>query len=261
MSSLLELEHVGRHHGHAPSHPEGHPPLRGAGKRGAPKEHLAGSAHERTILRDACLKLDGGELVVIWGLRRCGRSTLLRIAAGIERADSGQVRFAGHELNGAGSLALGGGIGYCTSASLDAPSVLDELLLGQLARGVRRPLARARAYTALARVGAADCAARALHELDGAEKLRVGLARALTLEPSLLVIDDPVRGVDLLQRDSILSLLRSLADEGLAVLISTDEATALAGADRALSLSDGVLRGASAPELAEVLPLRRRASA
>jgi energy-coupling factor transporter ATP-binding protein EcfA2 len=233
--SLFELEHVGRRH--------------------------RNGAHERTILRDVSLELDGGELVAIWGLRRCGRSTLLRIAAGIEPTDSGRVRFAGRELSGAGGLELGGGIGYCARASLDAPSVLDELLLGQLARGVRGPLARARAYTAMARVGAADCAPRALHELDGAEALRVALARALALEPSLLVVDDPVRGVDLLQRDSILALLRSLADDGVAVLIGTDEATALAGADRALSLSDGVLRGASAPELAEVLPLRRRASA
>ncbi len=233
--SLLALEHVARGH-----------------RRGQ---------RERTILRDISFELDAGELIAIWGLRRCGRSTLLRIAAGIEPADSGLVRFAGRQLAGAGSLALGGGIGYCTRVSLDAPSVLDELLLGQLARGMRRALARARAYTALARVGAADCAARALHELDGAEELRVALARALVLEPSLLVIDDPVRCVDLLQRDSILALLRSLADEGIAVLISTDEATALAGADRALSLSDGMLRGAGAPALAEVLPLRRRASA
>jgi energy-coupling factor transporter ATP-binding protein EcfA2 len=240
--SLLALEHVGRRHRH--------PPSRGAG-----------GTHERTILRDVSLELETGELVAIWGLRRCGRSTLLRIAAGIEPTDAGCVRFAGRELSGAGRLELGGGIGYCARASLDAPSVLDELLLGQLARGVRGPLARARAYTALARVGAADCAPRALHELDGAEELRVALARALALEPSLLVIDDPVRGVDLLQRDAILGLLRSLADEGIAVLTSTDEATALAGADRALSLSDGVLRGASVPELAEVLPLRRRASA
>jgi energy-coupling factor transporter ATP-binding protein EcfA2 len=236
--SLLALEHVGRCHRN--------PPSRGTS-----------GAHERTILRDVSLELDSGELVAIWGLRRCGRSTLLRIAAGIEPADSGRVCFTGQELSGAGSLVLGGGIGYCARASLDAPSVLDELLLGQLARGARQPLARARAYTALARVGAADCAPRALHELDGAEQLRVALARALALGPSLLVIDDPVRGVDVLQRDSILSLLRSLADEGIAVLISTDEATALAGADRALSLADGVLRGASAPEWAQVLPLRR----
>ncbi len=217
-------------------------------------------AHERVVLDGVSLALEAGELLAVWGLRRSGRSTLLRVAAGIEPADSGSVRFAGRPLGG-GGLTLGGGIGYCAHASLDAPCVLDELLLGQLARGVRGQLARARIYTALARVGAADCGARAPHELDGAEQLRVALARALALNPSLLVIDDPVRGVDLLERDSILALLRSLADEGIAVLISTDEATALAGADRALSLADGVLRGSTAPELAQVLPLRRQASA
>jgi ABC-type taurine transport system ATPase subunit len=232
--SLLALEHVARGH-----------------RRGR---------RERAILRDVCLQLDAGEMVAVWGLRRCGRSTLLRVAAGIEPVDSGRVLFAGRPLAGA-RLALGGGIGYCARASLDAPSVLDELLLGQLARGVRGRLARTRAYTELARVGAADCAKRAPHELDGAEQLRVAIARALALAPSLLVVDDPVRGVDLLARDAILALLRSLADEGMAVLIATDEATALAGADRALSLSGGVLRGVRTPELAEVLPLRRKASA
>ncbi len=82
------------------------------------------------------------------------------------------------------------------------------------------------------------------------------------LSPSLLVVENPTGGVDLLARDSILALLRSLADEdGMAVLIGTGDATALAGADRALSLTDGVLRGSAFPELAPVVELRRRASA
>jgi putative ABC transport system ATP-binding protein len=232
--SLLVLEHVARGH-----------------RRGEQKH---------SILRDVSLELQAGELVAVWGLRRCGRSTLLRIAAGIEPADAGSVRFAGHELSGSAAQ-LGDGIGYCARTSLDAPGVLDALLLGQLARGVRGPLARVRALAALARVGAPDCASRTPHELDGAEELRVAVARALVLDPALLVIDDPVRGVDLLERDSILALLRSLADDGIAVLISTDEATALAGADRAMSLYDGVLGGSSAVELAQVLPLRRAANA
>jgi ABC-type sugar transport system ATPase subunit len=62
--------------------------------------------------------------------------------------------------------------------------------------------------------------------------------------------------VDLLQRDGILSLLRSLADDGVAVLASTGESTALRGADRTLTLSEGELRGPPARGLATVLPLR-----
>jgi energy-coupling factor transporter ATP-binding protein EcfA2 len=222
-------------------------------------------AHERVVLFDVSLALDAGELVAIWGLRRCGRSTLLRVAAGIEPPDSGVVRFAGRDLAGSAGNALGGGIGYCRHGSREGRGrgrgVLEELLVGALACGIPRRIARARVFEALARVYAEDCAPRALHELDSAETLRVAVARALILGPALLVIDDPVRGVDLLERDAILGLLRSLADEGIAVLVSATEATALAGADRALSLAGGKLRGSTAPELATVVPLRRRASA
>jgi ABC-type sugar transport system ATPase subunit len=79
------------------------------------------------------------------------------------------------------------------------------------------------------------------------------------LSPSLLVVDEPTKGVDLLQRDEILLLLRSLAEEGITVLASTGEGTGLSGAHRPLSLGDGALRGNLAPGLAPVVPLRRMA--
>ena len=219
-------------------------------------------AHERVVLREVSLALEDGELLAVWGVRHSGRSTLLRIAAGIEPADSGVVRFAGEPLP-SGAQLLGTGIGYChrIARASEAHGVLDELIVGQLARGVTRRGARARALSALERSGAAHCGAHSLSELDGADAVRVAIAGALVLNPALLVIEEPTSGVDLLERDAILALLRSLADEGLAVLISAGEATALSGADRAVSLADGVLRGSLAPELAQVLPLPlRRAS-
>ncbi|HXP99875.1 MAG TPA: ATP-binding cassette domain-containing protein [Solirubrobacteraceae bacterium] len=234
--SLLELEHVSHRY-----------------RRGA---------HERVVLDDISLTLEAGELLAVWGLRRSGRSTLLRVAAGIEPPDTGVVRFEGQDL-ARGPDALGIGIGYCRSAPLDgeARGVLDELIAGQLARGVPHPEAQSRAFAALERTGAVGCAPHGLHELDGGESVRVCLARTLTLDPSLIVIDEPTKGVDLLERDAILALLRSLADEGIALLVSASEATALSGADRALSLSDGELRGSLRPELALVVPLRSGARA
>lgn len=219
-------------------------------------------AHESIVLDGVSLAIEEGELLAVWGLRRSGRSTLLRVAAGVEPPDRGVVRFRGKDLRRHGD-ALGSGIGYCRPAYGDgeARGVLDELIAGQLARGVAQPAAQSRAYAALDRVGASDCAGRGLHELDGGESVRVAIARALALGPALLVIDEPTKGVDLLERDTILLLLRSLADEGIALLVSVGEATALSGADRALALSDGVLRGSLSPELATVVPLRRRASA
>lgn len=229
--------------------------------QGVARRHRQG-LHERVVLRDISLELERGELLAVWGQRLSGRSTLLRIAAGIEPPDSGTVRFDGHELS-RGADALGSGIGYCRRAvrPAEARGVLDELTIGQLARGVRRSRARKRAWAALERTGASDSAALGSHELDSAEAVRVTLARALVLEPSLLVIDEPTEGVDLLERESIMALLRSLAGEGTAILMATGETAALSGCDRALSLADGELHGSVGPELAPVVPLRRRASA
>ncbi|HEY1687477.1 MAG TPA: ATP-binding cassette domain-containing protein [Solirubrobacteraceae bacterium] len=223
---------------------------------------LEGSkGRETLLLNDVSLEIDPGELVAVWGKRRSGRSTLLRVVAGMQRPDSGVVRFAGREL--AGSGALGEGIGFCGGGlrATDGWQVLEQMVGTQLARGVPQPAARSRALNALERTGAGHCADRRQYELRGGDAVRTMLAIALATEPQLLVLDDAITGVDLLERDEILLLLRSLADEGLAVLTSTDEGTGLSGADRALALSEGRLRGSVAPRLAPVVPLRRAAGA
>jgi ABC-type multidrug transport system ATPase subunit len=215
----------------------------------------------RLLLDDICLDLDGGELVAIWGKRRSGRSSLLRLACGLTQPDGGAVRFDGRELRG--PAAIGDEIAYCAGGFHvgEAWPVQRQLVEVQLARGVPRRHARRRADDAQERAGAHKVAGRLLRTLRGAEQVRAMLALALTSAPRLLLVDDVVAGVELVERRAILNLLRSLADDGLAVLTSTDETPALAGADRALTLSEGRLLGRVAPELADVVPLRASASA
>ncbi len=215
----------------------------------------------RLLLDDICLEVDVGELVAIWGKRRSGRSSLLHLACGLAQPDGGGVRFEGRQLHG--PTAFGDGIAYCADGFhvADAWPVERELVEVQLARGVSRRQARGRAYVALERTGAHELAGRLLRTLRGAERARAMLALALTSAPRLLLVDDVVAGVELVERRAILRLLRSFADDGLAVLTSTDETPALAGADRALTLSEGRLHGRLAPELAEIVPLRASASA
>jgi putative ABC transport system ATP-binding protein len=216
-------------------------------------------AQERVALHDVSLEIEAGELVAVWGRRRSGRSTLLRVVAGLEAPDEGLVSFEGHELSNPDSESLRGGIRYCrkTFRPAEGQLVLDQLITGQLTRGVALALARSRARKALERVGAGQCAALRPGELDNTEVVRVVIARALTHQPRLLVVDEPTLGVDLLERDQILLLLRSLADEGIAVLTSAGETSCLSGADRALSLGSGELHGElSTSELAPVVPLR-----
>jgi ABC-type multidrug transport system ATPase subunit len=229
--SLLELDHVSKRYEHG--------------------------ARNVEVLCDVSLEVHERELVAVWGTPRSGRSTLLRIAGGIEAPDSGAVRFRGRAL-AVGTGPIAGGIAYCQPAlrSLEGQLVMDELIAAQLALGIRASGAKLRAEETLERVGARHCQTRRPLELDRAEEVRVSIARALLQSPSLLLIDEPIKGVDPLERDKILALLRSLTDQGMAVLMSTDKGIGLFGTHRALSLGEGRLRGDVTPEVAEVVPLR-----
>ncbi len=233
--SLLELEHVSKRYGRRTG--------------------------ERVALRDVSLRIDTGELVAVWGRRHSGRSTLLRVAAGVEASDEGVVRFAGHNLADHSADACDGGIGYCQRSFRPGEGrlVLDQILVRLLARGASPSSAASQAHAALIRAGAERCAGLEPDDLDGAEAVRVAIARALAGNPRLLVIDEPTKGVELLERDSILLLLRSLANEGVAVLMSAGEASCLSGVDRGLTIGGGELHGRPSSELAPVLPLRRAA--
>jgi ABC-type multidrug transport system ATPase subunit len=218
-------------------------------------------ASMRLALRDVSFTIEAGELVGVWGRRRSGRSTLLRIASGIERPDEGSVRFDDLDLYGRRSRGPEA-IGYCrtTFRASEGQFVLDLLLLGQLSRGVRASLARERATAALRRVGVEAAAGFRPSDLDGTERVRVSIARALVRQPKMLVIDEPTIGVDLRARDAILSLLRSLADDGIAVLTSATDTSGLVNVDQGLMLSDGELSGAASADPASVVPLFRARS-
>lgn len=211
---------------------------------------------EYVALRGVSLELDAGELVSVWGLRRSGRTTLLRTAAGIELPDSGSVHFRGRQLSAGGDGILGVEIGYANAQFMPTQgrTVVDHVAVGLLAHGVPVERARSRAYEALSRVDAASCADVEPRLLDSAEMMRASIARVMTLEPELLLLDEPINGVDLLQRDQILGLIRSLADDGTAVLMTTGDVVTIA--DRMLAIDGGELRGDVTPEVADVVPLR-----
>lgn len=218
-----------------------------------------GAGVQSTIaLREVSFSIEAGELVSIWGRRRSGKSSLLRIAAGIEPPDEGRVLLEGRDLEELPSRGLDA-ICWCRTSFRPAEGqlVLDQLLLGQLSRGIKPPEARARAVEALRQTAAEELIGIRCSDLDPAERVRVAIARALVRDPRLLVIDEPALGVDLLARASILALVRSVADEGVAVLTSTGDAAGLENVDRALTLSDGELGGSAVADRATVIPLRR----
>jgi ABC-type lipoprotein export system ATPase subunit len=217
------------------------------------------------VLERESLQVDPGELVGVQGLRGSGRTTLLRLAAGIDVPDSGTVCFDGRALDRHGDEILGREIGYCEKSFRTAvgPAAIDEVIVGLLVNGVSKAEAGTRAREAIERVEGESFAARRISTLDSGECIRLAIAQALTLEPRLLLVDEPVAGVELEQRDEILSLVRSLTDDGLAILMTVGELTGLRGADQSLTIGEGKLSGSPKRKLEPVadLDLRRQASA
>jgi ABC-type ATPase involved in cell division len=229
--SLLALEHVGKRY-----------------SRGR---------HEYVALRDVSLTVEPGEHVAIWGVSRSGRTTLLRIAAGLERPDEGVVRFGGRELvPGIGPCAQGVAFVQANALAGGGASVADDVAMPLLARGLTRRKARIRAARELDRVEVAACAGLAPADLRPSELMRATIAQALVTDPRLLIIDDPTRHVELLERESLLLLLRSISGGHTAVLMTTGEAIGVSGVDRALTISEGELRAEVSSQPSPVIPLR-----
>lgn len=221
---------------------------------------FARGRRERVALDDVSLEVAAGEIVGVWGRRFSGRTTLLRVAAGLEAPDAGRVLLDGVDLAAHPDGELRRRVAYCHTgfAPAHAELVVEHVAVPLLATGTRIDRACTRAQAMLDRVGAGTCAEMRPGELGQGELVRVVLARALLQRPQLLLIDEPSSGVDLLERDDLLTTLRVMAkDEGVAVLLTASETTGLAGADRVLALSDGDLRGDAVPHRAEVVPLRR----
>lgn len=202
-----------------------------------------------TALDDVSLVVEAGEHVSVWGGRRSGRTTLLRVAAGLEAPDRGVVRFSSDG---------GGPLGFAHASPFAAQqAIVDYVALPLLARGADVAQAQDRSRTELARVGASSCAGLRAGELDATDLVRVGLAQVLVTQPRLVVVDEPTRDVDLLEREPVMALLRRIANDGIAVLMTTGEAVGVAGVDRVLTIADGRLRAGVAKEQATVIPLRR----
>lgn len=217
---------------------------------------------ELVALRNVSMEIENGEVVCICGARSSGRTTLLRILACSERPDDGRVIFSGVDLART-APALRRQIAFCNTRFLPAHGrdAIEHVMMPLHAVGVSRDEAGLRAHRALERVGAADLSFTAPEAWVPSEELRVALARAIVREPRVLLLDEPVSGVDPIERDPLLSMIQRVTHQsGIATLLTAGETTSVTGADRVMRLSDGELIGRAPRPGADVVELRRPAS-
>ena len=210
------------------------------------KTHWVGP-YEKRVLVDVSLAMHSGDLIGVWGAQRAGKSTLLRIASGLETPDAGAVRFDGTDLATLSKarrdrLRLDA-IGLVQGAGPQSGTlnVLDYVAIPLFGR-CKRHEARSRALAALKRVDVVECRDAHWHQLSFGERTLVSLAHGLVREPRLLLVDDPTAGLDTLQQQEVVALLRAFAArEQIAVLMTSSVLSSIAEAHDAFTLSEGRL--------------------
>lgn len=200
-----------------------------------------------TALHDVNLSVDTGEFVSIMGSSGSGKSTLLAIAGGLERPTSGQVRISGQSLDGLSRDDLARirrrQLGFVFQELNLVPTLtaMENVCLPLELDGVPSSRAREAAMSVLEQFSMAQLADRFVDDMSGGERQRIAIARAVVGDRRVLLADEPTGALDSTSGDEVMSLIRDLADSGVAVLLVTHEARHAGWADRVVFLRDGVL--------------------
>lgn len=213
---------------------------------GVAKRYANGS-RTAVALDDLSLELAGGDFVAIWGGSRSGKTTLLRVAAGLERPDAGTVTYGGLDLallsrrRRAELLLREIGCVWQTGRITRGLSVADHVALPRL-RDVSHAQARREARAILDRLDALPCAGAGWHELTDGDRTRVALAHALVRRPRLLLADEPTANLNLIERERLLGILREVAEAaGVAIVMTAPDAPNLLQAHRLMGIDRGRL--------------------
>ena len=193
-------------------------------------------------LRNISLTVQRGEFVSLIGHSGCGKSTLLNLVAGLTTPTAGVLLLEDRELKGPGPDR---GVVFQNHSLLPWLSCLDNVLLAVervFGDAETKPQLRARAQAALELVNMGPAAAKRPHEISGGMKQRVGIARALAMEPKMLLMDEPFGALDALTRARLQDeLTKIVATTGATVMMVTHDV------DEAVLLSDRIVMMTNGP--------------
>jgi iron(III) transport system ATP-binding protein len=201
-------------------------------------------------VRDVSFEVAAGTLVTLLGPSGCGKTTTLRLVAGLELASEGRILIGGEDVTALGAAERDVSMVFQSYALFPHMSVLDNCTFGPMASGASRADAEAMALDKLKLVGLAGFEKRLPSELSGGQQQRVAVARAIVLEPRVLLFDEPLSNLDAKLRRKVRDDIRDLQQRlGLTVLYVThDQEEALAVSDRVIVMDNAVIAQEGAPE-------------
>ena len=159
------------------------------------------------VFEDISMQVADGEFVSIIGTSGCGKSTLLNITAGLDKATAGRTRVAGQEVTGPG---LDRGVVFQEFALFPWLTTLDNVAFGLQSKGVPKSERRGIAQKYVDLVGLSGFESYYIHRLSGGMRQRVGLARALAVEPAALLMDEPFGALDAQTRETMQAALSEI---------------------------------------------------
>jgi putative ABC transport system ATP-binding protein len=192
------------------------------------------------------LTLHGGEFVSIVGPSGAGKSTLLHMLGALDRPDSGSIRFQGNEISNLNdekqSEFRRHSVGFVFQFFNLLPTMTawENVAVPKLLDGARMSKVKSRALDLLALVGLAERAEHRPSELSGGQMQRVAVARALMMDPQLILADEPTGNLDTKTGAAIMGLLTDIAhQDGRLVVMVTHNLDAASSTDRVITLTDG----------------------
>jgi polar amino acid transport system ATP-binding protein len=202
---------------------------------------------EHEVLRGVSARIERGEVVCVIGPSGSGKSTILRCINGLESYQSGEIRVEGQRVDPAAASirAIRTQVSMVFQRFNLFPhrSALENVIEGPIfVKGEPRAAAAARGRDLLARVGLAGREDARPAQLSGGQQQRVAIARALAMQPKAILFDEPTSALDPELVGEVLAVMRSLADEGMTMVVVTHEmGFAREVADRVLFLDGGVI--------------------
>ena len=208
------------------------------------------------VVKGIDLVVPKGTLTTILGPSGCGKTTALRMIAGLEAPTSGQILIDGQDVTTLGPAERNVCMVFQSYALFPHLNVIDNVGYGLAVQGLSKADAAARAHATMEIVGLTGYDERLPSELSGGQQQRVAVARALVLEPSVMLFDEPLSNLDARLRRSMREEIRALQQRlGLTVAYVThDQSEALAVSDQIIVMNGGEIAQAGTPQQLYELP-------